>query len=55
MESQKNVLRQQALDEKRVLDEKYKELKMDYDEMKARADELEAKVRFFYLFCLKLI
>ena len=44
METQKNLLRQQALDEKRVLDEKYKELRMDYDELKARSEELEVKV-----------
>lgn len=44
METQKNLLRQQALDEKRVLDEKFKELKMDYDEMKGRVEELDVKV-----------
>ena len=44
MEAQKNLMRQQALDEKRILDDKYNELKMDYDDEKARADELDAKV-----------
>ena len=44
MESQKNLLRQQAMDEKHILDEKYKELKMDYNEMKARVEELDVKV-----------
>ena len=45
VEAQKSLLRQQALDEKRILDDKYNELKMDYDDEKQRADEMDAKVR----------
>lgn len=45
VEAQKNVIRQQAAEEKRILDEKYNEMKLDYQDEKARADEQENKVR----------
>ncbi|XP_066910599.1 myosin heavy chain, embryonic smooth muscle isoform-like isoform X2 [Clytia hemisphaerica] len=45
VEAQKSLLRQQALDEKRILDDKYNELKMDYDDEKQRADEMDVKAR----------
>lgn len=44
LDAQKNLIRQQAADEKRHLEEKFNELKLDFQDEKARANENDAKV-----------
>jgi len=44
LNAQKNLIRQQAADEKRHLEEQLNELKLDFQDEKSRADENDAKV-----------
>lgn len=44
VDQQKNLIRQQAAEEKRIVEEKLNEMKLDYQDEKARADDFENKV-----------
>jgi len=52
LNAQKNLIRQQAADEKRHLEEQLNELKLDFQDEKSRADENDAKVCVLFFIVL---